>query len=264
MQTMKMTVAMLAMLVFAMSASATVLVDYDCDSIYEDGGKLYVPDVSGNNHPGKNQAGGNASPFSLDEDDPDGIAGDMSLLIDGGPTKDDYGVVKMQNMTDIDLSANGAFTLETWVKPLAYSTGDTSTNYLIRLSGSDFYAYIAINDDGTAAYRMNSRVNDLVNWEGFNVTTTTVVPSEEWSHMMMRYDEAAGKAQLLLNGTVIDTQTGVTSGLPGMGGLNGDNQLGRGWDLKVDDARVHDTYVPEPATLGLAGLGGLALLRRRG
>jgi hypothetical protein len=101
-----------------------------------------------------------------------------------------------------------------------------------------------------------------------------------WDHFALVYDEAAGIKKLYFNGEVV-TSPGIEAG-DSIAGIKDFKIFSRTskaspdwWDCfhgKMDDFRIYDNaltdsevmaLVPEPTTIALLGLGGLALIRRK-
>jgi len=126
---------------------------------------------------------------------------------------------------------------------------------------------------------------------GWNVADGPAVSVDTWTHIAITYDSATNTKTMFLDGTAVST-TNPAAFSPNNGnlpdGLTHDNEnlhIGGGgdtgadfrWDGLIDDVTIWDealdgaaiqnimdnSVIPEPSSLGLLSLAGLALLRRR-
>jgi len=125
-----------------------------------------------------------------------------------------------------------------------------------------------------------------INGSGDTTTAPGVFDLDTWYFVALRYDAATNQANAFLvdgvdlgspafsfsPGPAFDYLGGLRIGADGLSGIGSFD----GWTGYIDGARFYGSYlgddqlqavlaqyIPEPATLGLLGLGALALLRRR-
>jgi len=244
-------------LVFASSAPAVVgpdgifpLARYEFEGSYED--------TTGNGYDGAAQSGAsiyNPIPlmpqWGMLELDPDNDAG---VIVSG--------------LTDLD-----AVTVAMWVNSDVDLDGVKSKGVALNTSGWSV---------GTLHFNMNyGKLKAHVNGED-PVVGTTLLPVGEWHHIAVTAsdDLIAVYYDGVLEGSAVpsdnDLPTVLMSQEPTIGGwqkvLGDPTSIQREWDGLQDDVRIYNTalsaaqvrqLVPEPMTLSLLGLGGLALVRRR-
>jgi len=86
---------------------------------------------------------------------------------------------------------------------------------------------------------------------------------KNWHHVV--YTFKSGEQKLYIDGNPVVSKTQIaTIGTNDQGLLIG-NGVNRSyyWNGEIDEVRIYNHAIPEPATLFLVGLGGLALLRKR-
>jgi len=181
----------------------------------------------------------------------------------------------------------GSFTVTLWAN--AASTGGFASPITSRddvSAGVSTHGYILYN-------------NNAGNWDfwtgdgdpGWDTLTGDPVDVNVWTHLAISYDAGTDTKTLWIDGiaSASDTvpQSGPTQYSPngtaeseslhiGSGQDDGLNFFFQGniddvtiWDEALDQAAIQDirdnsiTLIPEPASLGLLSLAGLALLRRR-
>ena len=153
------------------------------------------------------------------------------------------------------------------------STGANSTGtsgFFIRRSPD--------NDGGTSSDELNSKVSsENFVFGGDNLFDT---PRGQWNHVALTVDTVGLTANLYINGSLADTLS-YSGAVPlGTNVVVGDRAAGgRDFLGLIDDLQIYDgvltsgevaflnsnpgSVIPEPASLGLLGLGGLCLVTRR-
>jgi hypothetical protein len=86
---------------------------------------------------------------------------------------------------------------------------------------------------------------------------------KNWHHVV--YTFKSGEQKLYIDGNPVVSKTRITT----IGTNDQDLLIGNGvnrsyyWNGEIDEVRIYNHVVPEPATILLLGFGGLALLRKR-
>jgi hypothetical protein len=92
---------------------------------------------------------------------------------------------------------------------------------------------------------------------------TGIVRTQGWHDVLLTIGEGAPNyGSAYLDGVLLGHGNQFFSQIasPHVGFVN---RIGRGALFALDDITVYDTIIPEPMTISLLGLGGLALLRRK-
>ena len=94
------------------------------------------------------------------------------------------------------------------------------------------------------------------------------IPQEklgQWVHLIATYDSVAGESKIYLDDVLV-SQVAIAPGrIVDIGNytLGGNALFGRWFDGQIDDLKIYDYAIPEPATISLLVLGASALIRRR-
>ena len=131
--------------------------------------------------------------------------------------------------------------LEAWVYPTTYNT-----SYVVHNGSYGFYEQSGA--PGTAIW---SFIEDGMD---FNYAYFNPIVANTWYHLGLLLD-SSGNLTGYIDGVPVVTQAVKKAITP-----SGEFFIGGGFEGNVDDVEV---YTPEPASLGLLTIGGLALLRRR-
>jgi hypothetical protein len=208
-------------------------------------------------------------------------AGPITWLVPGNIPGRDLGNAVYLDKADHQYISSDApsglldsFTWTGWVKPVAPYSDST----------------IGIVKDA-AFYLRNNTPRWYIRMENGTVLSeelTFALPQDTWSHLALVFQNVSGDGSTWENSAVniyVDGVSVWTTGTATPDNLGGGNDLyvlgkhpvaSADWFTgAMDDVRLYDTalspseiqavyeYVPEPATLMLLGLGGLAVLRRR-
>jgi hypothetical protein len=280
------------------NASYEVLWAVDFNSSYTSGGWTYAPDVSGNGRDiefytyGSN--GVQPAPQQFDEDDPFGQPGNLSAVLEPLQLGVDDHRGRALFPETFDLAGDPGdpnyekFTVEAWARVDA--DVNSSSNYMVQLNGtSPATTNVTIRQkeslDGTGGGTgaPGYRCYLLGAGTGWGTGTGSFDIGGGWHHIALTYDRDAAEMNLYFDGQLAATETEYWNGVefvpldrmvPDAGELS-ELLIGRHYDGKIDDVRVsrgivpvqelgYYQAIPEPMTMSLLGLGGLALLRRRG
>ncbi len=131
--------------------------------------------------------------------------------------------------------------------------------------------WLRMETNGTLTFLIQDSTNAVI-----STTSTTVINDGAWRHIAITHDAVNDQMSLYVNGVLEGTASTAT--------LNGEILSGKddflrvgSWNVAtsrqlvglVDQVRISNTvlspdgFVPEPASIMLLGLGGLAVLRRR-
>lgn len=182
-----------------------------------------------------------------------------------------------------DIDTFGGVTVEVWVKDLSNGAGDGH----IAVIGGMFGVAIQSGGNIVALYGDNSSNIEMP-------TTAAAFSTSSWTHIAAVYTDDAGtttgvnggagsnlafsKVELFVNGASADVDAdghvfgfGFLERALGIGGHGvfgaGDNADGLIYEPVISAGALAPgsfvTFVPEPASMALFGLGGLLMLRRR-
>ncbi|MEL7239093.1 MAG: spondin domain-containing protein, partial [Planctomycetota bacterium] len=112
-------------------------------------------------------------------------------------------------------------------------------------AAGNFNGPVTITVFGSNIWDAGTEVNDFANGPAFVVGVDATLGTEENGNVSLFFSDPNAGAYL---DSILDAETPV-------------NTIGSTFDASTPLYRI--TVVPEPATLGLAALGGVALLRRR-
>ncbi len=247
--------------------AANTVVEWDFNNIYQDldSSLWYTPDVSGNGLDGVwKRADGNSTMTTLVADSPSGDEGDYSAQIDDLAWHE----LKLDDTTgveNLDLNQGyNIFRIEIDIKPLA--APDDDKLLLVGFGGSggeelSLYYGDTGNPEKNITFYMAGQGYDPY---GGNKTAPGVATVGEWNHIEMEFngtDPDNGTVTIRVNDSEYvreDYMTGYDS--PGLGDISDLKVTFEGGGL-IDNFRM--SVVPEPGSVALLGLGGLAMLRRR-
>ena len=208
-----------------------------------------------------------------------------SLDFDGSSTRIDVPYASALNTSD--------FTVTLWAN--AASTGGFASPITNRddvaPAGAFRHGWIIYNNNGGLWSFWNG--GGTSGDGGWNVANGPAVSTNTWSHVAISYESATNTKTIFLDGAAVSTTNPVAfspnnGDLPdglshenenlhiGGGGDEGSSFRWNGgiddisiWDEALDQTAIQDirdnsiTLIPEPTSLGLLSLAGLALLRRR-
>jgi len=150
-------------------------------------------------------------------------------------------------------------------------------------SGGTALAYARPYKQGSGVYpniTMLYNVGTSTSYAWWSNFDDTLGPREEWGHVAITFDAEAGTRSIYVNGELIVAQSS-TAVLPidTIAGIDAfalfSNGSAGSWNSfhgKMDDFQIYDNaltaaevaaLVPEPATIALLSLGGIALIRRK-
>ncbi len=167
-------------------------------------------------------------------------------------------------------------TVSSWQR--VWDFGDTSGN-----DGGNTFYYVATSGPGDS--RLCIGTNGFPSWQtGEDIITAPIIAVDTPTHIVSVYDSAGPELRLYQDGALVASGA-TTMPLSGVARVNayvGDSSYPldpsltgsvdefRIWNAAFTEADALASYtggpgvvIPEPATIALLGLGGLALLRRK-
>ena len=213
---------------------------------------------------------------TLSSDTPFTYTGNRSLSYNGAGQR-----MWINNTVGTTLELRSTLTIETWIKG-GDNGSDGGPTFRLILGYHDTYGLIA-EEQGSGTdplFAFSYLQGGSRRVEHFSDTASATLDDGNWHHIAATFDAAADEVVLYLDGV----QDGAVRAAQSAGDLNygdtlfrtGSDPFGRWYKGLIDEARVSDsvlsaselgyygTLIPEPAMVGLLGIGSLlALVRRR-
>ena len=182
---------------------------------------FYATDVSGNNNNingGSSWANSGLTQFSAN-----GIAGEGSLLLDGGENVSENSPPPDQTFDNWLAAFYGSFSVSLWL-----NTTNMAGNDADNLNGNNGAAIIwayssGVND--TIPIALTGRkaaffTGDPTGNNGDTLHSTNNVTTGSWVHVVVTRDQASGRKTIYINGALDSSDTGTTSFLDGDTGFH--------------------------------------------
>ena len=160
-------------------------------------------------------------------------------------------------------SVTTAVTLAAWVYPKESLDGRHGGYIVLNSTYLEYGSYeLAVNDD------LFPVVGVYMDHVRYQLVSSEALFFETWTHIAAVYDGSTGGSGLTI---YVDGQPRGNQALSGTldpspyslyFGVDLGNPL-CSWGGDIDEVRIYDYAIPEPATLSLLALGGLALLKRK-
>ncbi|HBG28090.1 MAG: hypothetical protein A2Y10_16905 [Planctomycetes bacterium GWF2_41_51] len=155
-----------------------------------------------------------------------------------------------------------AVSYDMWIKMDAYQTHDagilSSREWYWGDTNLEVHSYFGFDK----VYLIN--VQGAVPAEN-PVATIPQAKLDQWVHLIATYDSVAGEAKIYLDDVLV-SQVAIAPGRVvdiGNYTLGGNALFGRWFDGQIDDLKIYNYAIPEPATISLLVVGISALIRRR-
>ncbi|MEM7625480.1 MAG: LamG-like jellyroll fold domain-containing protein [Planctomycetota bacterium] len=118
------------------------------------------------------------------------------------------------------------------------------------------------------------QIRNAIDGNAFNIDTTYADGEYHNIQFNWEVDAAGGSGSILVDGVALETQTvlnSLTTANPitpwefaqPIGARNNRGSLDNFWAGKIDDVKIYDGIVPEPASLAILALGGVVAGTRR-
>ena len=178
--------------------------------------------------------------------------------------------------------SGSAYTINAWVSNRDFFTGQ-NRSFIAVERDANWNASAGANY-GLSTFRDNTGLTNMRSWtQGSLANATDIAGVDDGWHMMTVSATLGGTANFYIDGALVGSGSVGGSSLAGDGAFlsvgnncDGSGCPGNDLDGRIDELAVFDTAltgpqiqglydaaIPEPATLGLLGLGSLAFLRRR-